>query len=54
MKKRKKKLCVYGNLFVLIVLLVAIIEEEIDMGLKFDNQWKENKNREKIDMGGPL
>ena len=27
----------YGELFVLFVLLVAVIEEEIDMGLKFAN-----------------
>jgi len=29
-------LCVYDDLFVLIVLLVAVMEEEIDIGIKFD------------------
>jgi len=46
MKKGKKKLCVYGELFVLIVLLVALIEEEIDLGLKFANKWKNGEGEE--------
>lgn len=52
MKKKKKVekiiclwwfICIYGDLFVLIVLLVAVMEEEIEMGFKFDNH---RKNRE--------
>jgi len=36
-KKERKNYVFYGELFVLFVLLVAVIEEEIDMGLKFAN-----------------
>jgi hypothetical protein len=45
-KKEEIFLGVYGDIFVLIVLLVAVMEEEIDMGFKFDRQMKNKEGEE--------